>query len=268
MKRAALFALLLLACSREPAKPAVESGAAPPAKTEHAANVPAELRAAVDAADRTAADRALDAGRKPGELLAFAGIKPGMRVAEIAAGGGYTTELLARAVGPSGAVYAQNNAWLWDRFAQKPFEERLAKPVAKNVVKVLREFDDPLPPEAKDLDVVIDVLFYHDLFWMNDGKVDRAKMNAATLRALKPGGVYVVVDHSGRAGTGSGEVQSLHRIEEKLVRDEILAAGFKLAASDDFLRNPADTRDWNASPMQAGEKRGTSDRFALKFVKP
>lgn len=133
---------------------------------------------------------------------------------------------------------------------------------------VVREFDDPLPPEAKDLDVVVDVLFYHDLFWMNDGKVDRAKMNAAIFRALKPGGSYVIVDHSGRAGTGSTEVMTLHRVEEKVVRDEILAAGFELAAEGDFLRNASDARDWNASPMKAAEKRGTSDRFVLRFVKP
>jgi predicted methyltransferase len=80
--------------------------------------------------------------------------------------------------------------------------------------------------------------------------------------------VYGIVDHSGRDGTGAAEVKTLHRIEEKLVREEIERAGFRLAAEGAFLRNPGDARDWNASPSAAGEKRGTSDRFVLKYVKP
>jgi predicted methyltransferase len=228
-------------------------------------DVPPAIRAVVDAPDRDAADKKLDAGRKPGELLAFAGIKPGMKVADLAAGGGYTTEMLSRAVGPSGVVYSQNSPLIVEKFAAKPWAARLAKPVNKNVVKVTRDFDDPLPPEAKDLDAVVMVLFYHDTFWM---KVDQAKMNAAVLRALKPGGVYVILDHSGRPGSGTSEVQTLHRIEESQVRKEVPLAGFKLVADADVWRNPEDKRDWNSSPMAAGEKRGTSDRFALKFVKP
>jgi predicted methyltransferase len=188
-----------------------------------------------------------------------------MKVADLAAGGGYTTELLARAVGPTGVVYGQNSAMLLEKFAEKPWAARLAKPADKNVVKVTRDFDDPLPPEAKELDAVIFVLFYHDTFWM---KTDRQKMNAAVFRALKPGGVYIIVDHSGRPGTGAKEVQSLHRIEESVVRNEVPLAGFKLTEDADFLRNPDDKRDWSASPGAAAEKRGTSDRFVLKYVKP
>jgi len=93
-------------------------------------------------------------------------------------------------------------------------------------------------------------------------------MNRAILAALRPGGVYVVIDHSGRSGTGTTETETLHRIDEQVVIAEIQSAGFKLAEESGFLRNPADTRDWSASPRVAGEKRGTSDRFALKFVKP
>lgn len=112
---------------------------------------------------------------------------------------------------------------------------------------------------------MIDVLFYHDTVWM---KTDRARMNASIFAALERGGAYVLVDHSGRAGSGLSEVQTLHRIEESVVREELEQAGFKLAAQGDFLRNPSDTRDGSASPSTAGERRGTSDRFALKFVKP
>ena len=221
--------------------------------------------AIVTADDRSPADRALDAGRKPEDLLRFADVQPGMRVAELGAGGGYTTELLARAVGPTGVVYGQNSRLVLERFAAKPWSERLVKPVMANVVRVDRDFDDPLPPEARNLDRVVMVLFYHDTVWMG---VDREHMNEAVFRALKPGGLYVVIDHSARAGAGLGDVRSLHRIEESALRREIEDVGFRLARSSDFLRNPDDGRDWNDSPTAAGDRRGTSDRFALAFVKP
>ncbi|HEX4338734.1 MAG TPA: SAM-dependent methyltransferase [Polyangiaceae bacterium] len=225
----------------------------------------APYQAIVGAADRDDADKKLDEGRHPAELLAFIGVKPGMHVAELGAAGGYTSELLARAVGPSGVVYGQNPEWLVKRYAEKPWSERLAKPVMKNVVRVDREFDDPFPKEAHDLDAVTIMLFYHDTVW---SKVDRDKMNRAVLAALKPGGVYVVVDTAARKGAGIDETQSLHRIDESVVKDEVLKAGFRLGAEADFLKNPADTHDWNASPKAAGERRGTADRFVLKFVKP
>lgn len=227
--------------------------------------VPERVREIVAAPDRSEADRALDAGRHPAELLAFFGVAPGMRVAELGAGGGYTTELLARAVAPGGVVYGQNSRFLLDRFAEKPWSERLARPVMQDVLRVDREFDDPLPPEARNLDAVFLILLYHDTVWM---KVDRAKMNHAVYQALEPGGIYAVVDHSARTGAGLGDVETLHRIEEATLRKEIEGAGFVLAKQADFLRNPEDTRDWSASPRAAGERRGTSDRFVLEFVKP
>jgi predicted methyltransferase len=223
-----------------------------------------EIRALVDAPDRTPEDRALDAGRKPGELIAFAEIVPGMRVAEIAAAGGYTTELLARAVTPGGTVYAVNSKAILG-FVGKRWDDRLARPAMKTAVRVDREFEDPFPPEAKDLDAVFIVLFYHDTVWL---KTDRDRMNQAVFAALKPGGIYVVVDHSARQGAGVSEVQTLHRIEESVVRAEIEKAGFRLIETAGFLRNPSDARDWNDSPMAAGARRGTSDRFVLKFQKP
>jgi predicted methyltransferase len=227
--------------------------------------VPPYVRTAVDAADRTPEDKALDGGRKPDLVLSFLGIKPGMKVADLAAGGGYTTELLVRTVGPQGKVYGQNSQEMLDRFLQKPWSARTARPVNAQLVGVARAFDDPLPEDAKDLDAVVMVLFYHDLYWVG---TDRAKMNAAIMKSLKPGGIFGIVDHSGRTGTGSTEVKSLHRIEEKEVVADVTKAGFKLVESTDALREPDDKRDWNASPMQAGEKRGHSDRFVLKFQKP
>jgi len=112
-------------------------------------------------------------------------------------------------------------------FAEKPWSRRLAKPVNSNIVRVERDFDDPLPPEAKGLDVVVDNLFYHDTVWL---KIERGRMNLAVFAALKPGGVYCVIDHSGRAGTGSAEASTLHRIDESVVKDEVQRAGFKLVA--------------------------------------
>src|SRR4029078_6526338 len=139
------------------------------------------------------------------------------------------------------------------------------RPAMRNVVRVDREFDDPFPPEARDLDVVYVVLFYHDTVWMG---AHRDRLNHAVFEALRPGGSYIIVDHSARPGSGTADAQTLHRIDEAFVIAEVERAGFKLHSVGDFLRNAADKRDWNASPRTAGERRGTSDRFALQFVKP
>ena len=262
--------IALSGCGRDvPPAAAAPPPSPPAAKAEATAAaapvVPDYVGNAVAAADRSSADRALDAGRKPDLTLAFFGVRPGMKVGEIGAGLGYTSELLARVVGPTGKVYAQNSPMILEKFANGPWTERLTKPVLSNVVRADREFDDPFPPEAKDLDVVLDILFYHDTVWIG---TDREKMNRAVFASLKPGGVYGVVDHSGLPGSGLTGVKTVHRIEEKALRDEIEHAGFRFVAEASFLRNPNDTRDWNDSPREAGERRGTSDRFVLKFEKP
>ena len=222
-------------------------------------------KAVVAAEDRSPEDRALDAARKPAELLDFLGIQPGWRIADLGAGGGYTTELLKRAVGSEGAVYGQNSKKLLEMFLEKPWSARLEKPVMKGVVRVDRDFDDPFPKDMGPLDAVTMVLFYHDTVWL---EVDRAAMNKAVFAALKPGGVFVIVDHSARPGDGVKVANTFHRIEEDVVKSEVLAAGFVLDGEADFLRNRNDTRDWNDSPRAAGERRGTSDRFVLRFRKP
>lgn len=241
-----------------------DAAPAPPAYTP-AADVPAPIRAAIAATDRSPEDRALDHGREPGEVLAFFGVAPGQKIGEIFAGGGYTTELMARTVGEAGVIYAQNTTEILEKFARKPWTERAAKPVMAHVVGVEQPIDAPFPPEAKDLDAVITILNYHDAVWL---EADRAKMNAAIFAALRSGGIYGVVDHSAAAGSRDRDVETLHRIDEDVVKEEILAAGFKLDAESDVLRNPDDPRDWNTSPREAGAKRGTSDRFVLRFVKP
>jgi len=233
--------------------------------TAAAVSVPDALRAVVDAPDRSAADRALDAGRHPAETLAFFGVRPGQRVAELFAGGGYTAELLARAVGPDGRVFGQNNRFALERFAEAPWSARLATPAMRNVTRVDRELDAPLPPEASHLDAVFFLLSYHDTVWM---QTDRAAMNRAVFQALRPGGVYAIIDHNAAAGHGVADAQTLHRIEQSTLVAEVLAAGFRLDGEADFMRNPADARDWSASPRTAAERRGTSDRFVLRFVRP
>ena len=127
---------------------------------------------------------------------------------------------------------------------------------------VVRPFENPVPSElaSNALDLVTLMFNYHDLGHMG---VDRAQMNRAVFAALKPGGVYVVADHSGRAGTGISEAGTLHRIEEAFLRAEVERAGFQLQGEGDFLRNPADPRDRNtpSPPMP-------KDEFVLRFVKP
>lgn len=235
---------------------------APPAAPETKGG--SAIEQAIGAADRSAEDRALDAQRKPRELFEFFGIAPGQRVGELGAGGGYAAELLARVVGPSGKVYGQNSKFILERFAEAPWSARLAKPIMQNVVRLDTPFDAPFPADVRDLDVVLLILFYHDTVWM---KVDRARMNKAIHAALKPGGVYGIVDHSAAQGAGTTVAETLHRIEPGVIIDEVTSTGFDLAGTADFLANATDTRDWNASPRTAGDRRGASDRFVLRFVK-
>jgi len=255
-----------------------------------------QITQVVAAPDRSDADRSNDLRRKPELLLGFLGLQGGMQVLDVSTGGGYTTELLARAVGPGGKVYAQARPPVAEaprpaapeggagvpaelraasaaapapaprRTAADAIAERVrhlqeAHVAAAPIVFVSRPFDDPAPPElAGTLDLVTLMFNYHDCGWMG---VDRAAMNRAIFKALRPGGVFVVADHAGRPGTGITESGTLHRVEESLVRSEIEAAGFRLAAEGDFLRNPADPRDRNTpSPPQP------KDEFVLKFVKP
>jgi len=286
---AGLLPALLLAC----ASPAAGPGA-PVLSSERIAQIIAR-------ADRTAADRTNDQRRKPEQMLAFIGIRPGMVALDVSAGGGYTTELLARAVGPGGQVFGQSPPRDPSRAPPAPaapegvshpasapetaappppprpagpprtsamaLAERAARLRSANVaaaalVAVAQKFEDPVPAALADggLDLVTLMFNYHDLGFMG---VDRAQMNRAVFRALKPGAMYVIADHAGRPGTGISESGTLHRIEEAFLRREVEAAGFRLAAEGQFLRNPGDPRDQNTpNPPQP------KDEFVLKFVKP
>jgi predicted methyltransferase len=216
--------------------------------------------AIVASPDRSDADRQADQRRQPARMLAFAGVKPGMKVLDMEANAGYSTELLARTVAPTGLVYAQDSAGVIERFVKDKFDIRAQKPAMMNVVHVVRDFDDPIPPEVNGLDLITFFFAYHDITYM---EVDRAAMNRKMFAALKPGGFLVIADHSARPGDGTSVAKTLHRIEEGTLRQEIEAAGFKLASEADFLRHPEDPRDAGVFRPQI-----PTDEFVLKYQKP
>ncbi len=216
--------------------------------------------AAIAAApDRSDADRESDKRRDPVKLLAFTGVRPGMKVLDMGAGGGYSTELMARAVAPNGMVYGQNAPDLGGR-AKERLDARMKTPAMARVVMLQRPFDDPLPADARDFDLVTFLFYYHDTTYM---AVDRAEMNRKLYAALKPGGALVIADHSARAGDGTTVGKTFHRIEESVLRREVEAAGFRLAGEGDFFRHGEDTRDFNVN-----RPTGPVDEFVLKFQKP
>jgi predicted methyltransferase len=227
------------------------------------AQLPEAVLDAVNAPERPSADKMLDPGRKPAQMMAFYGIRPGMRAADLSAGGGYTTELLSRIVGPTGKVYSQNN-----RFPPRLqnlltiWKDRLKKPGLENVVAVTASFDSDhlLPAPADSLDAVLINMNYHDLVGRG---VNVDKMNTLVFKYLKPGGEYGIIDNSAKLGTGDNDVNTLHRIGENFVIRQVEKAGFKLVAVSNVLRNPNDDRTWLIF-----KHRGQQDRFMLKFIKP
>ena len=225
--------------------------------------IPSYIADAVNSPARPDSDRKLDASRKPDQVLAFFGIKPGMKVADLWAGGGYTTELLARTVGPTGKVYSQNMEFP-PRFKQagEMWRGRGKEQGLSNVVEVSKPFDAPdlLPVPPESLDAVIINMNYHDMVGRG---FDRDKINHAVFTALKPGGIYGLVDNSAKPGTGAADANTLHRIDEDFEVKEIEKAGFRLTGTSDILRNANDPRTqpfWKVNHTQ--------DRFVLKFVKP
>jgi predicted methyltransferase len=157
-------------------------------------------------------------------------------------------------------VYAQDSAAIIERFVKDKFDLRAQKPAMKNVVHVIRNFDDPIPPDVSGLDLITFFFAYHDVTYM---PVDRAKMNEKMFAALKPGGFLVIADHAAKAGDGTTVGKTLHRIEEATLRKEIETAGFKLVAEGDFLHHPEDPRD-----VPVFHPEVPVDEFVLKFQKP
>jgi predicted methyltransferase len=166
-----------------------------------------DYAAIIAAPDRADTDRQTDQRRDPVKLLTFTGVKTGMAVLDIGAGGGYSTELMARAVGPSGKVYAQDHETA--PRAKERFDTRMKTDAMKNVAALDRPFDDPVPDDVRNLDLITFFFFYHDTTYMT---VDRAAMNKKLFAALKPGGFLVIADHSAKEGAGTTVAKTLHRI--------------------------------------------------------
>ncbi len=223
------------------------------------------IQSAVVAPGRPEADRIRDAVRKPAEVLAFAGVERGWKVGEYMPGGGYFTRILARAVGSGGHVLAYQPA---EVVRMRPaflteIETAAAEPGMGNVSVVsaaTRDFAAPQP-----LDLVFTVQNYHDLYGPFAAEGTGAAFDAAAFAALKPGGVYLVIDHHAAAGTGLGGAGQQHRIERRAAIEAITAAGFVLEAESDLLANPDD-------PLTASvfdpSIRGRTSQFMLRFRKP
>jgi predicted methyltransferase len=285
----AVVAVWLVACATKP------SGA-PSVKL-----TPQRIAEIVNSPDRTAADRTNDLRRKPEQMLTFIGIRPGIVALDVSAGGGYTTELLARAIGPTGTVYGQRPAREVSRAAPAPAQPEgesrpgiaaaaapasappapsanpanPAGPVAARdaklrgdnvpaarMVAVNQRSEDPVPEAARTGGLDLVTLMFN-YHDLGFMGVDRAQMNRAIFQALKPGGLYVIADHAGRPGTGISESGTLHRIEESFLRQEVESAGFRLVEEGMFLRNPNDPKDRNTP-----EPPQPKDEFVLKFVRP
>jgi len=221
----------------------------------------AEIRAIVAAEDRSPQDRETDARRHPVEFLRLTGVARGDRVADIGAGGGYTAELLARAVGPEGTIYGHNTPRVIEKYVGESWPARLTKPVNARIVRVDRDFQDPLPEGTSGLDLITMVFVYHDAPLYD---VDRAAFNRNLFAALRPGGALILVDHHAAAGAPVDETAAtLHRIDEAVVKRELEAAGFQLEESANFLRNPDDPCD---APFFQMEQ--PTDAFVHRWVKP
>src|SRR5262245_1655667 len=158
-----------------------------------------DFAAIIAAPDRSDADRETDKRRDPVKLLSFTGVRTGMKVLDMGAGGGYSTELMARSSGPNGTVYGQNAPDFGGR-AKERLDARMQTPAMKTVKILLRPFDDPLPADVRDIDLVTFFFYYHDTTYM---QVDRAVMNRKLFAALKPGASLVIADHSAKTGDGT-----------------------------------------------------------------
>lgn len=216
---------------------------------------------------RSQADRERDARDKPAEVMALANFRRGDTVADLLGGGGYNSEILSGIVGPGGHVLLVNNPG-YDAFGKKGWSERLANGRLPNVRHLVGP-TDALGMGEDTLDGAVIVMSYHDLYWVDDAegwpKVDAGQFLDQVARALKPGGVLLVVDHSARSGTGSSAAQTLHRIDEQFAIADFRKHGLEWVAAMPYLRNPDDDR---GKPVFDPSIRGKTDRFVHLYRKP
>jgi predicted methyltransferase len=247
------FALLLAGA---PQGRAQDAPAAAPPYVVPSTTAP-HIRRAIESPERTAEQRARDYHRKPAEILTLSGIEEGDRIVEIAAFGQYFTTMLLAAVGPSGHV---------DMY-DLPYTERFAGPASRefdakhaNAAYTQESYNDVTLPRS--VDSVWNVLYYHDL---QPQSVDTAAFNRKIFDALKPGGIYLVIDHKAEDGSGWRDAATIHRMGVDTIKQEVLAAGFELALESDLLANPADDR---TKMVFAPGTRGTTDQAFFIFRKP
>jgi predicted methyltransferase len=214
-------------------------------------------------AERPDGDVELDPMRHPAEILTFAGVRPGWRVADLGAGGGYYTRVLSAAVGGDGHVYSQNFDWTVERFPNLTGAMDAMEAGYSNVSTHVTSDTAPLDGIEGDLDGVFIVLLYHDQ--VLDPNEDMAAMNQAIYDGLRPGGVYVIVDHAARPGSGEDDIETLHRIDEAVVRAQVEAAGFEFQGASDILANADDDHTLNVFDPSI---RRQTDRFVLVYRKP
>lgn len=224
-----------------------------------ATTIPGYVTKAVADTTRPAADTERDALRLPAETIAFAGVKPGMKVAEFFPGGGYFTRPLSDVVGPSGHIYGIENA-KWDDGSDAKVAAAVPDHNVSIQVKPFGEFDLP-----RQVDLVWITQNYHDLHIAKYGPVDMAAFNKHVYDSLKPGGIYFILDHQANPGTGEAQIAKLHRIQKSQVIREVEAAGFKLVGQDSALHR---TTDNHTKSVFDKSVRGRTDQFMLKFVKP
>jgi predicted methyltransferase len=229
-----------------------------------AAAVPANITAAVADASRPETDTKRDADRKPADMLAFTGVKSGDKVADIIPGGGYFSRLFSAAVGPKGAVYGYMPTE-FAKFSKTPLPANGTHPdtARPNITFLTGPMNSFATPEK--LDIVWTSQNYHDLHDDFAAPSDLAVINKAVFAALKPGGVYIVLDHAAADGSGLAATNTLHRIDAAQVKKEVEAAGFKFEGESNALRNPADPRTANVFDASI---RGHTDQFIYKFRKP
>lgn len=222
--------------------------------------------AAVSHAGRSAADIKRDALDHPAELLRLAGIKPGMRVADMLAYDGYYSELLSDLVGPQGKVLMLNDV-AFDKWAGDDRKTRLAGQRLSNVEYRIVDLDQ-MNLGAGTLDAIVMCKIYHDLYWVDPTgewpKIDTSAVLDQLAQALKPGGVLLLIDHSAKSGHGSADASALHRIDEAYARQDFEKRGLHVIASSDLLRRPDDPRE---QITYKGPMLGKTDKFVLVFSK-
>jgi predicted methyltransferase len=221
---------------------------------------PTPIEASIASTQRTDKDRERDGREKPAEVMAFAGVKPGMTVVDMFAGSGYYTELLAGAVGPTGKVLSVNNV-PYSLYAKDGIKERFTEGRLKNVEQRLVEMSYiNFPP--KSIDLIVICMSYHDAFWIDEKEgwpeINTAGFIDSMKRMLKPGGKLLIIDHNAPAGTGAEMVAKAHRLNEDFVKKSLTSRGFVLEKTYDGLRNKDDQLDKLVFDPAV---RGKTDRY-------